>query len=217
MSEKKTLEESPLLIIAAVVPFYLNDLWNPFLKSYSLFLFLDVFVVRLLPLAIIAWVIRRGSVSRAEVGLSSEDVTAKLALVTLIALVVTVLIDQFAARFVQQLFGPLFRTSPPPQPPSFALAAVDWLVIGALVALSEELVFRGLLWSALDCQWSEGGLLISAILFGGMHANGGVGAIISASMAGIFLGMLRRKTRSIWPLVAVHYLVNALAFTLAYF
>ena len=100
-----------------------------------------------------------------------------------------------------------------------------WLFIE--VGLVEEFFFRGLLQNRLSAflRSSTGGILISALIFGLVHApgmylrqagiNDGIGAepsllnsvvycIAVQSVPGLFLGILWHRTRNLWLLMGIH-------------
>jgi membrane protease YdiL (CAAX protease family) len=80
--------------------------------------------------------------------------------------------------------------------------------IVALVPLTEELLFRGFLLFGFARRYGRGfGLLLSSALFGVVHL-GAVPAVY-ASVAGLLLGWLALRTRSVWPGVALHAAFNA--------
>lgn len=85
----------------------------------------------------------------------------------------------------------------------------------AIVALSEELVFRRLfndLWRA--ASWSTLSLYVaSSLAFGLLHLPRGAILAVSAMAFGGLMMALFRQTGSIWPPVIVHYAVNFLIFS----
>jgi membrane protease YdiL (CAAX protease family) len=86
------------------------------------------------------------------------------------------------------------------------------IVIACLVAAvpaMEELLFRGLLLFGLERRYGAApALLFSSCMFGVSHL-GAVPAVY-ATVAGLFLGALALKTRSVWPSIATHAAVNAM-------
>lgn len=87
-----------------------------------------------------------------------------------------------------------------------------FLVALALVVIApvmEELLFRGVLLAGLARAYGErGGLLVSALFFGLLHGRPAEATVAFA--AGLVLGALRLRSRSIFPCVALHVGVNAL-------
>ncbi len=97
-------------------------------------------------------------------------------------------------------------------PPSQVL-----LIVGcntALVAVSEELMFRSvLLQSLLDRHAIWPAVLISSLLFGVVHTLNGLATgdfssalwqAVAASLQGVGYAAIRLRTRSVWPMVVVH-------------
>jgi membrane protease YdiL (CAAX protease family) len=80
----------------------------------------------------------------------------------------------------------------------------------ALTAISEEIVFRGLFAGLLArCFNGEAGLaLASALFFALVHWSHGLTAMAVAFTAGVALMALYRRTGSLLPAIAAHYLVN---------
>jgi uncharacterized protein len=82
-----------------------------------------------------------------------------------------------------------------------------------LVAVFEEITFRGLLFRIVEKGLgSWGALLMSAVFFGGAHL-GNPGATIGSSIAialeaGVLLGAIYMATRSLWMVIGVHWAWN---------
>lgn len=73
-------------------------------------------------------------------------------------------------------------------------------------AFVEEFLFRGLILSNLLPYGRTTAVLASAFLFGLMHQN--VGQLFYATAAGLVLGFIYVKTRSIWCCVLIHFVNN---------
>jgi membrane protease YdiL (CAAX protease family) len=97
-------------------------------------------------------------------------------------------------------------------PPGNALLVVA--VNSALVAVSEELMFRAVLLQALLKRFAVWpAVLIDSALFGVVHAVNGVGTgdfsgalwqSAAAFLQGICYAAIRLRTRSVWPMTVVH-------------
>jgi membrane protease YdiL (CAAX protease family) len=87
--------------------------------------------------------------------------------------------------------------------------ALALVVLGLLVPLGEELLFRGLTFATLGRYAVPG----SAILFA--LAHGLPALLIQVLIAGLLLGELRRRTDSLWPGVATHATINLVGILLA--
>jgi membrane protease YdiL (CAAX protease family) len=87
------------------------------------------------------------------------------------------------------------------------------ILLFLLVAVFEEVTFRGLLFRIVENGLgSWGALLVSAALFGGVHL-GNPGATIGSSIAialeaGVLLGAIYMATRSLWMVIGVHWAWN---------
>ena len=80
------------------------------------------------------------------------------------------------------------------------------LVVGVLAPLTEELVFRGLLYRAWEARWGWiPSMLASSAVFAAYHPN-----FAPTFLAGILYVCLYRRTGSIWASIAVHSAYNIL-------
>jgi membrane protease YdiL (CAAX protease family) len=95
---------------------------------------------------------------------------------------------------------------------SFGAVPVQILLIVIAAPISEEICFRGMLFGGLRTRLpSLAAALISAVLFGGLHALTGVSAIPPLIAFGFILGLLYEKTGSIVPGIVLHMLNNSVA------
>jgi len=96
------------------------------------------------------------------------------------------------------------------------------VVVTLLIGFQEEAIFRGVLLRALAPQGVLRAVIISAVLFGLIHANSllvgrdpvfVLSQIIGSMLGGIAIGALRVRTNTIWPLIVLHALNDFLQFT----
>jgi membrane protease YdiL (CAAX protease family) len=85
-------------------------------------------------------------------------------------------------------------------------------------ALLEEVLFRGILYEALDAEYGLWrAVVIQGVIFGVVHAQGvprGAPGVVMASLYGVMLGWLRHLSRGmLWPFVA-HIFADATIFLL---
>jgi sodium transport system permease protein len=95
---------------------------------------------------------------------------------------------------------------------SFGAAPVQILLIVVAAPISEEVCFRGMLFGGLRTRLPRlAAALISALLFGGLHALTGVSAVPPLIAFGFILALLYEKTGSIVPGILLHMLNNSVA------
>lgn len=84
------------------------------------------------------------------------------------------------------------------------------LLIGILPAVTEELLFRGVVQNSFIRKYSPAvGIIVSSIIFGIYHMNWLQG--INAVLIGLALGYLYYKTKSLWITMLFHFGNNALS------
>lgn len=89
-----------------------------------------------------------------------------------------------------------------------------YLVIGMLVPVAEELVFRGAVLRVLlnvfakRSHWIA--IMISAVVFGVIHMNFAQG--VHATLIGLLLGWMYYRTRSVFPGIVLHWINNTVAY-----
>jgi membrane protease YdiL (CAAX protease family) len=75
-------------------------------------------------------------------------------------------------------------------------------------ALAEELLFRGILWGALERRIGTAlTLVLTSVVFGLYH--GSIYRFLPAMVGGLMLGGVRAWSRALWPAVAFHFANNA--------
>jgi membrane protease YdiL (CAAX protease family) len=84
------------------------------------------------------------------------------------------------------------------------------LLMGVLAPLTEELVFRGLLYGWLAGLWgTTAAWLLSSLCFAAAHVE--LAHVLLVLPLGLWLGWLRRRTDSLWPSLVAHMLNNGVA------
>jgi uncharacterized protein len=95
---------------------------------------------------------------------------------------------------------------------SFGAVPVQVLLIVVAAPISEEVCFRGMLFGGLRTRLPRlAAALISAIVFGGLHALTGISAVPPLIAFGFILALLYEKTGSIVPGILLHMLNNSVA------
>jgi membrane protease YdiL (CAAX protease family) len=125
----------------------------------------------------------------------------------------------FAALAEQTIVYPVlranldyFRLSSVPQITNVVVRAVDLSFGLLLVALSEELVFRRMLFSLFQSKRALYVIALSALVFALIHLTSGVSNAINALVLGILLGIAFWITRRVSICVIVHYIIDLKVF-----
>lgn len=91
-------------------------------------------------------------------------------------------------------------------------AAWAYLLVAAAPAVFEELVFRGVMFGLLRrALHPRETILLSAIAFGLLHLS--VPMLLTHVPLGIYLGVLRHRSGSLYPSMVAHFLHNGLVVT----
>lgn len=94
----------------------------------------------------------------------------------------------------------------------FGAIPVQILLIVFAAAISEEVCFRGFLFGGLRERFPRvAAALLSAVIFGALHALTGISAVPPLIAFGFVLALLYEKTGSIVPGIILHMLNNSVA------
>ena len=196
-----------------VLPFYINDFSSIFIPDWRWWLVIDYVLVKLVPLAGAAWQIRTGQFSSQELGFKPQGIKPFIAWTLGLTLVCTI-IDQNAYTFTGNLPGYASLGGMP----AITSPLWDWidLTLGlALVALCEELVFRGYL-HALFRQLSlpPGAIIaLSSAAFGLAHWCLGLHAVLITGFIGAIFMIAYMRTGSLYAIILAHFFVNFIDFS----
>jgi membrane protease YdiL (CAAX protease family) len=87
------------------------------------------------------------------------------------------------------------------------------VIFVVLAPIAEELFFRGLFYGSLRTRLPVGwAALICGAVFGAIHAPTGLSAVPALVVFGIVLCLVRERTGSLYPCVALHALNNMVAY-----
>ncbi len=92
------------------------------------------------------------------------------------------------------------------QTSNFAVNVVMYFYICLLGPVMEEMIFRGIVLESIRPYNEKFAVVFSSLIFGLMHGN--LPQCINGFLAGLVLGVLYAKTRSLIPSAAVHILMN---------
>ena len=199
-------------VILLFLPFYLNDLTNIFVGDWRLWLLIDFISVKLLPLGVLAWLIRTGEVGFSSLGLKIPS-AVPFFFVLAVGALAGVFIDQNGYLLTKWCSGVPFGRMPWITAPAWRWA--DLTVGLALVSIVEELVFRGYLRVFLSRYTQRAWLVIgiSAIAFGFIHWSGGWQQIVTTCLVGAVFMALYLRTHCLPAIMVSHYLVNFVDFS----
>jgi membrane protease YdiL (CAAX protease family) len=171
------------------------------------------YLSRGLPLGAAAWMLRTGRLSRADLGLTFPGWRAfgahTLVLCLFAALMITKGEDLAAALLPDAALGDY------PIEQGTALYFYDLFFGLIIVAVSEEVLSRGLALSALTGLWGRRAapvFLASAAIFALLHWSGGPRSLAVAFVFGLAFMATPWRTGSVLPPVAAHYLADLIAF-----
>jgi len=196
------------LVILAVLSsiFLLNDYLFMMARTAGAWLMID-YGSRLLAIGIVFYLVHRKISRPSEFGLTSISFRSGLFWMLLLT-VSGLLIDQVGWRFLEQVLPNTQLTFMPKIKNPF-MNFFDLTFGVALVAVSEELVFRGYCFSALQGLWPRWVIVaVSAILFGLIHWSQGLHAIVSTALWGILPMVAMARTGSIFPAMIAHYVTD---------
>ena len=207
--------EPPPRALAALVllaaPYLLNDVANICVRAPIAWLACD-YGSRVFSLACLVWLCRRGVIARSDFQLHGAA-WWRLAGGTLAATLGGLLLLVGPGRTLLSLLPQSQVGVIPDIAPPWLHAADYWGGI-ALVALSEELVFRGafprLIARVGGSPWIA--LLASSAVFGLAHWSLGIGSILQTALVGLLFGLCAAGSRSLWPVIIAHYVVDLVAF-----
>jgi len=174
--------------------------------------------------AAVGWSARASGLDRPSLGLARPRSAAWLLRWTAVAVVVGYVAAVSAMLLATQGLG-----WAPMQASRFAGVAGSLpMLLGMLLvswttaAFGEELLFRGFVQSRLQALFGErrfAGLLaavLQALLFGLCHAYQGPTGVLVTGALGLMFGLVMLRTRSLWPLVIAHGLIDSISMLALY-
>jgi membrane protease YdiL (CAAX protease family) len=122
-------------------------------------------------------------------------------------------LNQWLSYFINEAF-PMTVLGVYPRPSGW-LYFIDLAFGLALVAISEEIVFRRCIRHVLQPYLGDGAVAVIAasLLFGCYHWWTGLGNVVSATIIGTLLMLMLKRSVALWPVALAHYLVDIIAFT----
>lgn len=142
-----------------------------------------------------------------------EKVGFSVSLLCVLAGLGVVMLGNYPAMAVRNFFGMFGYQSPSSTSlggeESLLTIAVEVFVTAMLVPVMEELVFRGVVLSALRRYGIGFSIAASALVFGLAHMD--PSSVVFATIAGLVFGFLYAKTNNLWLPILIHALNNLIA------
>lgn len=200
-------QDKRLAILAALSSvFLLNDFLFMRARGYAEWLAID-YGSRVLAIGIVLYLLMKKISLPDEFGLAPIPFRRGL-LWMLILTVSGILIDQVGWRFFEKML-PNTQLVVMPKIGNPIIRMFDLTFGVALVAVSEEIVFRGYCYSALKDRMSPQFLVpASVLLFGLIHWSTGLHAIVSTALWGVLPMVAMIRTGSVIPAMIAHYLTD---------
>ena len=195
-----------MVLLAVAIPFYLNDLQNIFVGDYFPWLLLD-YALRVGVLVFLYQCIRSQRLTWADLGFRERRKDVILGATVVLGVIGIIGDALIVVNFKDVSYQGIGVIPLVDDPLWWTLDRYAGLL---LVAASEEVVFRGLLWTV--CR--EAGLnrvaivLVSAMLFSLAHWSLSPMILILAFTVGALFMVSAMASGSIIPAIVVHYLLN---------
>jgi len=194
-----------LLLILFFVLFYMAGLGMISIQSADLLL--SAVLSLIFPFAAIAYLLHKGVFvgdALKGFGLGRSSLSLKMIGIGVVLFLVVFALELFITAF-SEATGITINTNI-----SLLLqGAPVWFYLFAtfIGPIDEEIFFRGFLVPRIGIIWSA---LFFAVLHAGYNSSFGI-EIIAAFIFGLLAGYIFKKTKSLYPSIAAHILVNALA------
>lgn len=179
-NEPKSRRVQGILLIITV-PFLLNDLGNILATGYAEWLLID-YASRVVPLAILAFLLFKKEIRFAEVGLVRLGI-GQFIFWTLLMSVAGLVLDQLGPNLLAHIL-PNKRLGSIPPVPNGIVRQLDLYLGLSLVAVSEEVVFRGFYFTKLTKGFARLSTVfgVSSIAFGLIHWSLGVAVVVNTAL-----------------------------------
>ena len=167
--------------------------------------------------ALTAWMLHRRKLPPSTIGLNTPRLPGDLRLagVGVLVMAIAPIVEFLYAYEYWRWLKDGSVDAPAAAATAETLSAADWATSGFIMlvaAITEELLFRGLLlrYMALVTKRPTVAVVLSALVFGGLHAQWSAGNALTAIWMGIVLGTLYVKHNSLVAVVLAHFIFNAI-------
>jgi membrane protease YdiL (CAAX protease family) len=193
-------------------PFFFNKLIYIYFPGYPVFVATD-YVCRTFSLAFLYLLLRSEPTSlplpwHLAVPSTRDSLMALVGTITLIGSNVV------GTTFIRYLNAHSWRVTRVPLPTNSVLQYFDGTVGMVFVGFSEEVVFRFYLINLLLLRGMSpaGAIIVSTLIFGGIHWSYGAGAVVFATLAGLVLSMIFMSARNLIAPIITHAAFDAFYF-----
>jgi membrane protease YdiL (CAAX protease family) len=200
----------PALVV--VGPYFFNKLIYIEFPGYPVFVATD-YACRIFSLALLYLLLRNEPTSlpipwRLAVPSAKELLTALIGTITLISANVV------GATFFGYLNAHSWQGTRAPLPTNSVLQYFDGSIGMVFVGLSEEVVFRFYLINLLLLRGMSPAMavIVSTLIFGGIHWSYGAGAVVFAALAGLVLSIIFLSARNLIAPITAHAAFDAFYF-----
>lgn len=201
------------LYVVLTFPFLLNDFANIHITDFGAWVAVDYGFAKALPLAVIAWACLSGRTEWTDFGLKKVQ-PILFVYYGLAMSVLGTLLDQYASSFFALFLPSGSMGGIPAAPEGSALGWIDLHAGLFVTGAVEELIFRGLAFTALTRAglplWAV--FVVSSLVFGLIHWSLGLAAIAATAVIGAVFMVGMWRTGSVLPLVFAHFVVNYIFF-----
>jgi hypothetical protein len=206
------IKNKSLILIITALPFYLNDFSNIFINAELPWLIID-YSLKLIPLCFIFYMVGKKVLNLKDLGLTPIP-PIKFILWTIGITLLGLCLDEPGFALWSKIL-PFFKLGTIPIGPDSTFYTFDMTIGLMLVAIAEEIIFRGLAFTVLkEKGFSPAAIFIlSGITFGLIHWSAGPVAIVATALTGTGLMICMWKTKSILPTIVAHYIINYLSFS----
>jgi membrane protease YdiL (CAAX protease family) len=213
MKATPLLHRGPVIFLLLLAPFLLNDFSNIYVESFPVWLSIDYVVTKLLPLTFLGYLLVKKVIIPEDMGLKMPG-KADFVVYTLVLTAGGLLLDQIGWRLLDTML-PNTRMGSIPLDTDSSWYVFDLYVGLALVALVEEIVFRGLFYTLLRRVIPSLPVvfLLCSLVFGLIHWSLGLAAIVSTALIGALFLLVMWRTGSVLPAIIAHFVVNYVDFS----
>jgi membrane protease YdiL (CAAX protease family) len=200
----------PALVI--IGPYFFNKLIYIYFPDYLVFVATD-YACRIFSLALLYLLLSRKPTSLPMPWRLAAPSTKEL-LMALIGTIILIGSNVVGMTFIRYLNAHSWRLTRFPLPTNSVLQYFDNTVGMVFVGLSEEVVFRFYLMNLLLLRGMSPTItiILSTLIFGGIHWSYGAGAMVFATLAGLVLSIIFVAARNLIAPIIVHATYDAFFF-----